>query len=90
MEQVSIGASIVSVVLAIVAIWLSVTFYRLSNDASGEIKSASKDIGASVSRLEKVFDNLYSDTFTMMKDTVGNPPRFGAGCGRLRDPGRND
>ncbi|BEM42756.1 hypothetical protein RG283_001522 [Serratia marcescens] len=63
-------ATISSLVLAIGAIWLSFVFYRMSNEASKETTTAAKDIQASVVRLEKIFDKLYSDTFSMMKDTV--------------------
>jgi len=63
-------ATIASLVLAVGAIWLSFVFYKMSNEASKETTKAAKDIQASVERLEKIFDKLYSDTFSMMKDTV--------------------
>lgn len=70
MEAASIAASVVSIGIALFAIWLSVTFFRMSNDASGRVHEAAKDIGAAVTRLEKVFDKLYADTFSMMHETV--------------------
>jgi len=69
-EVISLVASIASVILAIVAIWLSIVFYQLSSQLSESTKEAAKGIGSSVERLEKLFDKLYSDTFTMMRDTV--------------------
>ncbi|OMQ22178.1 hypothetical protein [Serratia oryzae] len=63
-------ATIASLILAIGAIWLSFVFYKMSNEASKETTKAAKDIQASVERLEKIFDKLYSDTFSMMRDTV--------------------
>ncbi|HCB3234518.1 TPA: hypothetical protein SLG96_000176 [Citrobacter koseri] len=63
-------ATIASLVLAVGAIWLSFVFYKMSNEASKETTKAAKDIQASVERLEKIFDKLYSDTFSMMRDTV--------------------
>ncbi|UKA76450.1 hypothetical protein [Arthrobacter sp. FW306-07-I] len=63
-------ASIASLVLAVVAIWLAVVFYRLSRDESESSAQNAQEISTSISRLEKVFDGLYSDTFTIMKDTV--------------------
>jgi hypothetical protein len=72
METVSLIASIVSVIIGGFAIWLSVTFYRLSNKISEDTKEAAKGISASVDRLESLFDRLYSDTFSMMKDTVSD------------------
>jgi hypothetical protein len=49
-----------------------VVFYRLSNEASKTTTEAAKGIAASVERLEKLFDKLYSDTFSMMRDTVAD------------------
>lgn len=63
-------ASIASLVLAIIAIWLSIVFFRMSSEFSTNATEASKDIGSSVERLEKLFDKLYSDTFSMMRETV--------------------
>jgi hypothetical protein len=69
-DLLSLIASIASLILAIVAICLSVVFYRLSNEASKSTTEAAKGISASVERLEKLFDKLYSDTFSMMRETV--------------------
>lgn len=63
-------ATIASLILAVGAIWLSIVFYKMSDAASKETTTAAKDIKASVERLENLFDKLYSDTFSMMKDTV--------------------
>lgn len=71
-ELFSIAASIVSLILAGFAIWLSIVFYRLSNESSGKIKESADRIAASVDRLEMLFDKLYADTFSMMKDTVSD------------------
>lgn len=68
----SIIASIVSVIIGGFAIWLSVTFYKLSGKVAEDTKEASKSLGASVQRLETLFDRLYSDTFGIMKDTVSD------------------
>ena len=69
-ETVSLIAAVASLVLAIVAISLSIVFYRMSSQLSESAKDAAKDIGASVQKLEKLFDKLYTDTFSIMKDTV--------------------
>lgn len=71
-DLISFVASIASLILAIGAIWLSVVFYRMSNEASKATTEAAKGIAASVERLEKLFDKLYSDTFSMMRDTVSD------------------
>ncbi len=71
-EVASFAAAIASLVLAIVAIVLSIVFYKMSSELSESAKEAAKDIGASVEKLEKLFDRLYADTFSMMKDTVSD------------------
>lgn len=69
-DVIAFIASIASLILAITAIWLSVVFFRMSDAASKATSEAAKDIAASVDRLENLFDKLYSDTFSMMRDTV--------------------
>ena len=70
LDTILLIAAIASLVLAIVAIGIAIVFYRFSNDASKSISTASEQIRANVDRLEKLFDKLYSDTFSIMKDTV--------------------
>lgn len=70
MDLISLIASIASLIVAVGAIWLSIVFYKMSSNASNATNEAAKGIDASVQRLEKLFDKLYSDTFSMMKDTV--------------------
>ena len=71
-ELVSLIASIASLILAVGAIWLSIVFFKMSSEASKATTEAAKGIDASVKRLENLFDKLYSDTFSMMKDTVSD------------------
>jgi len=71
-EIISLIASLASLILAVIAIWLSFKFFEKSTEASDKTIEASKGIASSVERLEKLFDKLYSDTFTMMKDTVSD------------------
>lgn len=71
-DAISFIASIASLILSLGAIWLSVVFFRMSDSASKATTEAAKGIAASVERLEKLFDKLYSDTFSMMKDTVSD------------------
>lgn len=71
-ELIGLIASIASLILAVGAIWLSIVFFKMSNEASKATTEAAKGIDASVKRLENLFDKLYSDTFSMMKDTVSD------------------
>lgn len=71
-QIISFVASVASLIVAIGAIWLSVVFFQMSNEASKATTEAAKGIAASVERLEKLFDKLYSDTFSMMRETVSD------------------
>lgn len=70
LDDISLVASIASLILAIVAIWLSYIFYKMSDIASKEITKASQEIKTSVEKLELVFDKLYNDAFSVMRDTM--------------------
>ncbi|KMY67278.1 hypothetical protein AAU61_10490 [Desulfocarbo indianensis] len=72
---VSFIATIASLLLAVVAIWLSLYFYKQSNELAEKTKEAARDIQSGVVRLEKLFDKLYEGTFSMMKDTVSDMRR---------------
>lgn len=71
-DFISILASIASLILAVVAISLSIVFYRMATVASNATTDAAKGLVSSVERLENLFDKLYSDTFSMMRDTVSD------------------
>ncbi|MDQ5845545.1 MAG: hypothetical protein M3539_09650, partial [Acidobacteriota bacterium] len=71
-QAVALLASMASLALAIVAIWLSFKFYTMSIHSSEKIEEANRAIGASVDRLEKVFQMQYSDTFSMVRDTYAD------------------
>jgi hypothetical protein len=70
LETLSIASAVVSLLLAVCAIWLSIVFYRMSSASSDLIRDSAKDINAGVEKLEELFRHLYADTFSMMKDTV--------------------
>ncbi|WP_115513030.1 MULTISPECIES: hypothetical protein [Xanthomonas] len=69
---VGLFASVVSLALAVIAIWLSIFFYRMSMAAGEKTTEAADAISANVGRLDALFDKLYSDTFSMMRDTVSD------------------
>jgi hypothetical protein len=72
MNAFVIASAIVSIIIAIFAIWLSIVFYRMSVESSNKIEDSSKDLASSVDRLEKLFEHLYTDTFSMMRDTYSD------------------
>jgi len=72
---ISLVASLISVALGIFAIWISIKFFEMSSRHSEAIKESERDIGEIVERLEQLFDRLYSDTFSLMRDTVSDMRR---------------
>jgi len=70
LEVISLIAGIASLVLAIIAIWLSFKFYQMSTASSDKINESSNKINNNVEKLEKMFDTMYADTFGMVKETV--------------------
>lgn len=71
-EMLSLVTGIASLALAVLAIWLSIKFYQMSNKSSEKINESSNNINNNVQKLEKMFDTMYSDTFGMVKDTVSH------------------
>jgi vacuolar-type H+-ATPase subunit H len=76
MEAFSIASAAVSIILGAFAIWLSIVFYRMSVDSSNRIQESSKDLSSTVNKLEKLFEHLYSDTFSMMRDTYSDMRKY--------------
>lgn len=72
LNAVSLVSSVASLMLAVIAIWLSFMFYRMSNQSSDAMNKASTDIHEGVIKIQELFDRLYKDTFAMMRDTVSN------------------
>lgn len=75
METSSFVAAIVSIILGVYAIWLSIVFYRMSVAASAKLDKASSDVADNVRRLETLFDRMYSDTFSLVRDTYADMRR---------------
>lgn len=72
LDVVTLIAALASIIIAMIAIWLSIVFFKMSSANSEVIKESSKDIGSNVNKLEKLFEKLYADTFSMMRDTYSD------------------
>jgi hypothetical protein len=68
----SVASSIVSIFLAVFAVALSVWFFKESVRYAQDSTRAAASIDASVKKLETLFERLYSDTFSMMRDTYAD------------------
>jgi hypothetical protein len=72
LDLINLFAAASSIVLAVVALALSIFFFVQSKRDAERSNQSAQDISSSVERLEKIFDSLYSDTFSMMRDTVSD------------------
>lgn len=70
LQVTSLIASIVSVVLAIVAIFLSFWFYDRSAKSSREVETATNAVRDSVHQLDRLLELLRSDAFSMVRGTL--------------------
>ncbi len=62
-------ASVGSIILACLAIALSVVFYRMANSITESTREAANKIGSGVEQMKNLMDTLYRDTFSLHKDT---------------------
>lgn len=68
MDTFSIIVNVFSIVMSIVSLVLSLYFFNQSNKVNKDSERISTDIRNSVGKLESLFDKLYSDTFSMLKE----------------------
>lgn len=71
-DVMSIFSGAASLIVSVFAIWLSITFYKMSDASTKEMKGATEKINSNVEKLEKMFDTMYADTFNMVKETVSH------------------
>jgi uncharacterized protein len=71
-NTVSLISSVASLILAVISIWVAFVFYKMGTSASDTTAKNSQEMHESVTKMEKLFNTMYSDTFTMMRETVTN------------------
>jgi uncharacterized phage infection (PIP) family protein YhgE len=69
-QAISLAASITSLAMSIVAIWLSIKFYHRSEDSSKKLEEINREIKASIVKLETIFNSLYSNVYSMLHEIV--------------------
>lgn len=69
-DWLNLFAASTSIVLAIVALALSIFFFVQGKNSAERSERSAAEISSNVNRLETLFDRLYSDTFSMMRETV--------------------
>jgi hypothetical protein len=75
MEITSIVAAVVSIAIGIFAVWLSLTFYKMSSRNMENVIEASKNLQANMNRLEAMFNRLYSGPLSTPKESVLETPK---------------
>lgn len=70
MDGLRLAAEISGVILAVVAIILSIKFFQLSELSARRLDDTARSIELAVTRLEPVLAQLYSDAFGLVKDTM--------------------
>jgi hypothetical protein len=75
MEITSIVAAVVSIAIGIFAIWLSLTFYKMSSRNMENVIEASKNLQANMNRLEAMFNKLYAGPLSIPKESVLETPK---------------
>jgi hypothetical protein len=70
LDVINLVSAALSTVLSIVALWLALYLYRMSNDQFNRAQQSATDMAATVAKLEDLFNRLYDDTFSMMRDTL--------------------
>lgn len=63
---------ILSIALAVLAIWLSVRLYLMSEAANEKMREAERSIQKNVEQLDRLFSLLYSDTWSLVRDSYKN------------------
>lgn len=69
-QFVSLISALSSIILSIVAIVLSILFYRWSESSNKAIQKSSSDIESNTNKMGILFDKFYSDTFGIMKSNI--------------------
>ena len=72
LEIIELFASGIAIVLGVLAVWLSLYFFRMSSQQAEGSRKAARDIASSVERLEALFDKLYSTIFSLASDSMSD------------------
>jgi hypothetical protein len=70
LDIVFLFTAFISIILAFVAISLSILFYVWSDKANRDTQRIAYGIESNTKKIESIFDKLYSDTFKLMKSNV--------------------
>ncbi len=63
---------ILSIVLAVFAVWLSVALFRMSERAAEGMREAHRSIDTSLAKLDGLFNSLYSDAWSLVRESYSS------------------
>lgn len=67
-DAVNLAMTLLSIALSVIAIWLSIHFYRLSNDVSGKVMQAIADLTVSAKTTEATTTRITSRALDVLAD----------------------
>jgi hypothetical protein len=71
-DVLSLATGVMSVALAVFAVWLSLYFFRQSGVQARLAKESADEVARTVERLEKLWAAMYGESVAMMRDTVSD------------------
>ena len=72
LDIINLFGAALAIVLGVISLWLALYFYRRSVEELRRGQASAESLSTSIERIEALFDAMYSDTFSMMKDTVSD------------------
>jgi hypothetical protein len=85
-QILNVVASAFSLVLAVVAIWQAIVYYRLSVESQRGVDNSMRKIEISVTKIEDTYSRLYGDLFSMTQETVRDMRKHVFNAGVASEP----
>lgn len=63
------AVELMSLFLGVLAIWLSIKLYRMSESGARRMREAQSAVQQSVEQLDRMFERMYSDTWSLVRDS---------------------
>lgn len=67
--MIELAVELMSLSLAVLAIWLSIKLYRMSESGARRMREAQSAVQQSVQQLDRMFERMYSDTWSLVRDS---------------------
>src|SRR5690606_21935457 len=67
--MIELTVGLMSLFLGVFAIWLSIKLYRMSEAGARHMREAQAAVQQSVDQLDRLFERMYSDTWSLVRDS---------------------